>query len=521
MPPQARFAAGGVVTAVGEMRSVLSGSTFDVAVIGGGLTGAAVARDAAGRGLSVFLCEQGDLASGGSSATSKLAHGALDLMQSFQLGAMREAAAERAVLMRTAPHLVRPRRFLIPRHVRQWPALFTRLGLFAYDHAARDGLPPASVVDLRQEPGSVALHPHFETAFAYSDCVADDSRLAVLNAVDARTRGATIETRLRCTIAERDGGRWRLSLECVRTGERPVVFARILVNAGGAAAGEVLNHTVHARHHVRVRTTRAAHIVVRRAGRPDTAFALPAPDGQVVFAVPYEGDTLLLGPVRGGHRGDPNAAAVEPGEAAYLMDVASQYFQAPVHPDDIVWAFAAVTALPDDGMALRQGRAVLVDAPANLAPLVSVFGGSLTTYRPLAELAVDRMGKFRTLPPAWTGKEPLPGGAFPPEDFDALTRTLRVAYPFLADAHAERLARTYGTRASAILVGARQASDLGRRYGADLTEAEVTFLAQTEWAESAEDILWRRSKLGLSFSAAEAAALDRHLAGADATLALA
>ena len=501
------------------MRGVLSGSTFDVAVIGGGLTGAAVARDAAGRGLSVFLCEQGDLASGGSSATTKLAHGALDLMQSFQVGAMREAAAERAVLMRTAPHLVRPRRFLLPRHARQWPALFTRLGLFAYDHAARDGLPASGVVDLKQEAAGEALHPHFETAFAYSDCVADDSRLAVLNAVDARTRGATIETRLRCTIAERDGGRWRLSLECVNTGDRPVVFARMLVNAAGAAAGDVLNHIVHARHHVRVRAARAAHIVVRRPGRPNVAFALPAPDGQVVFAVPYDGDTLLLGPVRGPHRGDPNVAVVEPGEVAYLIDVAAQYFQAPVHPDDVVWAFASVTTLPEDASAARRGGAVLVDAPANVAPLVSVFGGSLTSYRLLAELAVDRMGKFRTLPTAWTEKEPLPGGAFPPEDFDAMVRTLRVAYPFLTQSHVERLVRAYGNRASAILVGARLAGDLGRRYGADLTEAEVEFLTETEWAESAEDILWRRSKLGLSFSAAEAVALDRRLAGADATLA--
>jgi glycerol-3-phosphate dehydrogenase len=493
-----------------DMRSVLSGRIFDVGVIGGGLTGAAVARDAAGRGLSVFLCEQGDLGSGSSSATSKLVHGALRLLESFQLRAMREAVVEREVLMRTAPHLVRPRRFLIPYHERQWSPVLTRLGLAAFDHVARSSLPPSMLVDLHghEEP----LQPHFRAAFAYDDCVADDSRMVIANAIDARTRGATIEPRMRCVVAERDGGRWRLSLECARTGERSVVFVRILVNAAGAAAGDVLNHVVHSRGTLAVRMTKASHIVVRWRRRGGTAFALPTADGRIVFAVPYGDDALLVGPLEGDYSGEPLKPAVEPHEIDYLLDVLAQYFQAPPDSGDLLWAFASVTTLPADGSAAKSGHAVVVDAPPNMAPLFSAFGGSLLTHRRLAELTVDRMGKVRPIPPAWTETGALPGGGFPANDFGGIVRALAAAYPFLPDATVTRLVSAYGTRASAILAGKRSTADLGGLFGGDLRQAEVDYLMEEEWAETAEDVLWRRSKLGLRFTAAEAADLERSMA---------
>ncbi|MEJ0097467.1 MAG: glycerol-3-phosphate dehydrogenase [Bauldia sp.] len=489
------------------------GKVHDVAVIGGGLNGVAVARDAAGRGLSVFLCEEGDLGGGAGSATGRLVHGGLEHMEGLRFAAMREAVTEREVLLRAAPHLVRPLTFLIPHHERQWSPAALRLGLFAYDHVARSSLPPARMVDLEAEGIRTSLQPHFAVAFAYSDCVADDTRFVIHNALDARARGAEIHTRLRCTIAERDGGSWRLSLESTASGERSVVQARILVNAAGAMAGEVLNHVVHGTEHVRPRLRKSSWLLVRREVPGDLAYALPTADGHIVYAVPDEPGTMLLGPAVSPYAGDPGSARVERGEAAWLADVAGQYFQEPVHAADIVRAVAGLRALPVEPGALKRGRVIVTDAPPRVAPLLSVFGGSLTVHRRLAEEVVDRMGRFRAVPPAWTGRAVLPGGGFPRDGGATIARALSTAYPFISDDHAARLVRAYGTRASAVLTGARSAADLGRRFGGDLTEAEVEFLRHEEWAETAEDILWRRSKLGLGFTPWEAEDLDEWLAG--------
>jgi glycerol-3-phosphate dehydrogenase len=424
---------------------------------------------------------------------------------------MREAVQEREILMRAAPHLVQPLVFHIPHHERQWSRAAFRLGLFLYDHAARHSLPNAARIDLEATDAHGALQPHFTTAFAYADCFADDSRLVILNALDARARGATIETRERCTVAERDGGRWRLSLESTLTGERSVVLARILVNATGAAAASVLDHVLHVRQQVSVRMTKSAYVVVRQAVMSDIAYALPNADGRIVYAVPYEAGTMLLGPAATAFTGDPATAAVDRDDAMYLLDVANQYFHAPVHAGDIVWSFASVTALPADA---TRGRAVLIDAPPNVAPLISAFGGSLTTHRRLAEQVVDRMGRFRKIAPAWTGNADavLPGGGFPRGGEGDIVRALCAGYPFLPTALAERLVRAYGTRASAVLTGARNAADLGVGFGADLTPAEVDYLRHEEWAVSAEDVLWRRSKLGLVFAEDEAAGLEASMA---------
>jgi glycerol-3-phosphate dehydrogenase len=485
----------------------MQGKVYDVAVIGGGLVGASVARDAAGRGLAVYLCEEGDLGGGASSATGKVVHGALEAMARLDFSAMREAVQEREILMRAAPHLVRPVTFHIPHHERQWSRSALRLGLFAFDHAARHSLPHPEVLDLEATGAYGLLQPHFTTAFAYADCVADDSRLVILNALDARAHGATIETRQRCTVAERDGGRWRLSLESTRNGERSVVLAKILVNAAGASASAVLNHVVHANQKVGVHMTKSAYLVVRREMPDGVAYALPNADGRIIYAVPHDAGTMLLGPATIGYAGDPALAAADREDASYLLDVANQYFHTPLHPTDILWSFAAVTALPEDGAV--RGRAVVIDAPPNVAPLVTAFGGSLTTHRRLAEQVVDRMGKYRKIAPAWTGsaKAVLPGGGFPRGQEADIVRALRAGYPFVSERLAARLVRAYGTRASAVLTGARNAADLGIHFGADLTPAEVDYLRHDEWAVTAEDVLWRRSKLGLVLSEDEAAGL--------------
>ncbi|MEX0853789.1 MAG: glycerol-3-phosphate dehydrogenase [Bauldia sp.] len=479
---------------------------FDFAIIGGGIIGAAIARDAAGRGLRVFLCEAGDLGGGASSATNKVVHGNLKYLEGLKLGALGEAVAEREILMGSAPHLVRPCRFILPHHRRQWPRWALSLGLFAADRLARRTLPASRRVDLQAEGAHGALKPEFEVAFAFSDCQADDARLVVLNAIDARTHGASIHPRVRAIVAEREGERWRLSLESTVTGERFAILAEALVNAAGAWAGEVLDHVIHSDQRVRVRLSKRSSIVVRRIGG-DGAYALPNSDGEIVYCLSYGRDLMVIGAGPGRAVSDP-AAAVEPHEVAYLLDVAGQYFERPPEAADVVRSFAAVAALPDDPAATRHDHFIMVDAPPRLAPLVSVFGGTLTTHRRIAENVLDRMARVRPVGRPWTAGAVLPGGSLPPTGPDGLGRALAAAYPFVSQEHARRLAGAYGTRAQTILSGARSAADLGVRFGADLTEAEVNFLKSEEWAMTAEDVLWRRSKLGFVLSSAEAADLE-------------
>jgi glycerol-3-phosphate dehydrogenase len=493
----------------------LFGQVHDLAIIGGGLTGCAIARDAAGRGLSVFLCEEGDLASGGSSATSKLVQGGLHHLQNLDLVALREALVESAILARAAPHLVRPVRFLLPHHERQWSATAIGLGLFAYDHLARRGLPRSRRLALETEPDRDQLQPHFRTAFAFQDYVADDSRLTVANAIDARAHTAEVNPRLRCTVAEREGDRWRLSLESVEDGARFTVLARALVNAAGSRVGEVLDHVIHTSQRTITSLVKSACIAVRRLTEP--AFALPTADGGIVYAVPFARDLTLIGPVESRHPVGPAPMGVARREAAYLLDVANQYFDPPIAPGDVVASFACARARPAHGAGAGRRSDMIVDDPPRLAPVISVFGGSLTTHRRLAERVVDRLGRFMAVGRRWTAAAALPGGSFPGEGTIDLMRALRAAYPFVAEAHAARLVAAYGTRASAMLTGFRNASDLGRRFGGDLTEAEVRFLIAEEWARTAEDVLWRRSKLGFRFSPAETRALADWMSEATAT----
>jgi glycerol-3-phosphate dehydrogenase len=491
----------------------VSGITYDLAVIGGGINGCGIARDAAGRGLSVFLCDEGDLANATSSASTKLIHGGLRYLERYAFRLVRESLAEREVLLRAAPQIIRPMRFILPLHRGLRPRWLLRLGLFVYDHlGGRRVLPAARTIRLDEDPAGRALQSRFKVAFEYSDCTVDDSRLVVLNAVDARARGASINPRLRCVIAEREGQLWKLSLESSETGERSIVTARALVNAAGPWVADVLDHVIHANARAHVRLVKGSHIVVRRVFDHDRAYVFQNADGRIVFAIPYERDFTLIGTTDEDFHGDPADVGADDAEVAYLTATASDYFREPIGEDAIVWTYAGVRPLYDDGASraheATRDYVLELDAANAQPPLLSIFGGKLTTYRRLAEHALEWLEPHLPMGKKWTAKASLPGGHFPVNGGPDLVRALRAAYPFVGAVFAERLVRAYGTRAPQILTGARRAADLGRVFGADLTDAEVAWLISEEWARTAEDVLWRRSKLGLRFSPGEAAALE-------------
>ncbi|HST76099.1 MAG TPA: glycerol-3-phosphate dehydrogenase [Acetobacteraceae bacterium] len=485
---------------------------FDLAVIGGGINGCGIARDAAGRGLSVVLLEQGDLAGATSSASTKLIHGGLRYLERYEFRLVRESLAEREVLLRAAPHIAWPLRFVLPHHkgLRPWPLI--RLGLFIYDHlGGRRILPPTRTLDLRGDPAGAPLQARYRRAFEYSDCWVDDARLVVLNARDAADRSADIRTRTRCIHARRENGMWRLTLD--GAGE---IAARVLVNAGGPWVSHILGSVVRAIAPMRVRMVKGSHIVVPRLFAHDRCYIFQNADGRVCFAIPYEGDFTLIGTTDEDYAGDPAAVAITPEEEAYLCAAVNDYFQAPVSRSDIVWRYSGVRPLRDDGASAAQEATrdyvLELDAPDGMPPLLSVFGGKITTFRRLAEAALVRLAPFfPRLGPSWTADAKLPGGDFSWDGAAALARQLQARYAFLSDATAARLTRSYGTRAAAMMGDARAAADLGRDFGHSLTEREVVWLVEHEWARSAEDILWRRSKLGLRLSGEQAGALGDFL----------
>jgi glycerol-3-phosphate dehydrogenase len=492
---------------------------YDLAIIGGGINGCGIARDAAGRGLSVFLCEKDDLASGTSSRSTKRIHGGLRYLEQLDFRLVREALAEREVLWRIAPHVVRPLRFVLPHQKGLRPAWMLRLGLFLYDHlGGRQHLPGTRTIDLAADVAGRPLKPGaFTAGFEYSDCWVDDARLVVLNARDAADRGATIRTRTRAMTAARGADAWRLTIADATNRTQETIVARVLVNAAGpwvadiAAVGMGLNLSGH------VRLVQGSHIVVPRLFEHDRAYIFQSPDGRVVFAIPYEGDFTLIGTTDRDYRGDPGEVSATAEEIAYLCEAASAHFARPVRPADVVWTYSGVRPLFDDGAseakAASRDYVLELDETPGAAPLLSVIGGKITTYRRLAEAVLERLDTclaphLRGLAPGWTGITPLPGGEFEPDEILLLAARLARRFPFLGDAQALRLVRAYGTRAARVLGKATSAADLGRQFGATLSEAEVRYLIDHEWAASADDVLWRRSKLGLRLSTAEAAALD-------------
>jgi glycerol-3-phosphate dehydrogenase len=482
---------------------------YDLAVVGGGINGTGIARDAAGRGLKVLLLEQGDLAGATSSASTKLIHGGLRYLEHYEFRLVRKALAEREVLLRAAPHIVWPLRFVLPHHAGLRPWWMVRAGLLLYDHlGGRSILPPTRVVDLRQDPVGTPLKPEFTSGFEYSDCWVDDARLVVLNARDAALRGADIRTRTACVSARGVDGIWSLALS---SGDE--ARSKVLVNATGPWVSRFLSRGLGHHTPTRVRMVKGSHIVVRRLFQHDRCYIFQNRDGRICFAIPYERDFTLIGTTDEDYEGDPYAAAVSPAEEAYLLSAAGGYLRTPIDPASIVWRYAGVRPLRDDGSdkAQEATRDYVLELEGS-PPVLSVFGGKITTYRRLAETAMAKLGRFFPgLPRPWTAGASLPGGDFPPDGMAALRDSFLNRFPFLARETAERFVRGYGTLTAEMLGDARSAGDLGGVIGADLTEREAAWLMRTEWARTAEDILWRRTKLGLRFGAGERAALDRLL----------
>jgi glycerol-3-phosphate dehydrogenase len=490
---------------------------YDLAIIGGGINGCGLARDAAGRGLSVVLCEMGDLASGTSSRSTKLIHGGLRYLEHFDFRLVREALAEREVLWAIAPHIVRPMRFVLPYQQGLRPAWMLRLGLFMYDHlGGRQHLPGTRALDLEQDAAGAPLKPGiFTTAFEYSDCWVDDARLVVLNAVDAARRGAHIHVRTRVFAAARTGDHWSLTVQDVGAARTESIAARVLVNAAGPWVANVADLLSSGAAH-KVRLVQGSHIVVPKLFVHDRAYLFQNPDGRVVFAIPYEDDLTLIGTTDRDFIGNPAGATISGEEINYLCETASACFAQPVRASDVVWSYCGVRPLYDDGAgdaqaASREYVLEMDEAPGS-PPLLAIVGGKITTYRRLAEAALERLAPYlpdrQGLAAGWSGRQPLPGGDFDLDGLDELAVALARDYPFLGAGHARRLAHAYGREAWRVLGKAAAASDLGRSFGATLTEAEVRYLITQEWARSAEDVVWRRSKLGLRLTPAEIATLD-------------
>lgn len=494
----------------------------DLLVIGGGINGVGVARDAAGRGLRVVLCEKDDLARHTSSASTKLVHGGLRYLEHYEFQLVRKSLSERELLLRAAPHLVSPLRFALPHGPGGRPAWLIRAGLFLYDHLARRRILPGSeMVRLAGSPLGAPLQDGFRRAFLYSDAWVDDARLVVANAIDAAEHGARILTGTRCVGARPEGGGWRVTLRAA-SGQERALTARAVVNAGGPFAAEVVRRVL-ARPGARaLRLVKGSHIVVPRLFDHDTAYLFQNADGRVSFAIPYQGDFTLVGTTDVEHRGHPDDVAVAPEEIAYLCEAANRYFRRPIGPADVVWSFAGVRPLleePDVENPAALTRDYRLELSTDPAPWLDVWGGKLTTYRRLAEevlaLLLPALGSAA---PPWTAGAPLPGGdlAEPGRTvrhypFDAFLRGLEARHPWLPPALATRYARAYGTRAERILAGARRLEDLGEELTPGLREAEARHLVHAEWARTPDDVLWRRSKLGLRAARADVERLARWL----------
>jgi glycerol-3-phosphate dehydrogenase len=493
----------------------------DVFVIGGGINGCGIARDAVGRGYSVFLAEMNDLASGTSSWSSKLVHGGLRYLEHYEFRLVREALGEREVLLANAPHIIWPMRFVLPHHSGLRPAWMLRLGLFLYDHIGkRKLLPTTTTVDLRTSEVGKPLKSEFSKGFEYSDCWVNDARMVVLNARDAADRGAEIRTRTEVVGAERKDDIWEVTVMDRDSGQRETVRARLIVNAGGPWVDRILTRVVGRNDAHNVRLVQGSHIVVPKLHDHDRAYIFQNSDGRIIFALPYEEDFTLIGTTDQDFEGDPKNVAITDPEIEYLCAAASEYFEKPVERSSIVWTYSGVRPLYDDGASAAQEATrdyVLKPDPARGAPLINIFGGKITTFRRLAESMMeyveDKLGKKSG---AWTHRAALPGGDFAVDAFPAEVDRLKSDYPFLSKKQARRYMRHYGTRARVLLGDARSLEDLGQEFGHDLFAAEVDYLMAQEWAREADDVLWRRTKRGLRLDASQAAALQTYMSGKSA-----
>jgi glycerol-3-phosphate dehydrogenase len=492
--------------------------SVDLLVVGGGINGAGIARDASGRGLKVMLCERGDLAGATSSASSKLIHGGLRYLEHYEFSLVRKALKEREVLLAAAPHLVWPLKFVLPQGTDSRPAWLLRIGLFLYDHlGGRERLPGSRGIDLRTDPAGGPLKEEFAHGFVYADCWADDSRLVVANVMDAAARGAAIRTRTELLRADRAGGLWHAVLRDMRTGRESVVTARMLVNAAGPWAADLIED-LGVRGRKRLRLVKGSHIIVRRLNRGDEAYLLQHTDGRVVFVLPFQDRFSLIGTTEVELDRMPASVAITPEETEYLCGVVNHYFRKSIGPGDVLRSFAGVRPLvddaEDDASSVTRDYLIDLDAPEGQPPLLSVLGGKLTTYRVLAEAALEHLAPFAPgLANPWTEDAPLPGGDMPGADFAAFLADAARRWPWLPADFFRRLAHAYGTRMAELIGWAQSLEDLGEHYGDGVYEAEISYLLRSEWLETVDDFLWRRTKLGLVASPATVDRVRRRLNG--------
>ena len=509
----------------------------DLLIIGGGINGCGIARDAAGRGLTVMLAEKNDLASATSSASTKLFHGGLRYLEYFEFRLVREALQEREVLLQAMPHISWPMRFVLPYHrdmrfdsetptsrllgtIMPWmkgrrPAWLIRLGLFLYDSLGKRGiLPGTSRVDLKTDPAGAPLNSKFETAFEYSDCWVEDSRLVLLNARDAQARGATILTRTEVVEATRHADHWEVTLKDGATGHTRMQKARMLVNAGGPWVADILHQKLRQNSRENIRLVRGSHIVTRKLFDHGRCYFFQGTDGRIIFAIPYEEDFTLIGTTDADHDTPDTRPECTEAERDYLLSFASQYFKTALTPEDVVWTYSGVRPLYDDGAtsATAATREYVLTLNTDAAPLLNVFGGKITTYRKLAEAALAKIGEaLPGLHPAWTAGVALPGGDFPVNGVADQVTALQNRYAFLTPYWARRLVRAYGTEAPAVLGDAHKADDLGQYFGATITARELDWAKKREWVQTAEDFIWRRTKLGLRLSDDQITAIEAYL----------
>ncbi|WP_377289861.1 glycerol-3-phosphate dehydrogenase [Rhizobium sp. SG2393] len=481
----------------------------DLFVIGGGVNGAGIARDAVGRGLSVVLCEKDDLAQGTSSRSGKLVHGGLRYLEYYEFRLVREALIEREVLLANAPHIIWPLRFVLPHNPEDRPAWLVRLGLFLYDHlGGRKRLPGTRVLNLATAPEGKAIKPQYRKAFEYSDCWVDDARLVLLNALDASMRGAEVYTRTACTSVRRVEGLWQIEMTDVVTGAKRQRKARAIANTAGPWVNEVIGRVAGLNSSRSVRLVKGSHIIVRKFWEGPNAYLVQNNDKRVIFINPYENDMALIGTTDIPYDGKPEDVKIAENEVDYLLKAVNRYFKTQLTPADIVHSFSGVRPLYDDNSdnpsAVTRDYVFEVDAPEGQAPLLSVFGGKITTFRKLADHAIERLKPFfPEMAPAWTSQVPLPGGEMPGADFETFLAEQRRQYPWLPPALVTHYARLYGTRMRWLLEGASSLADLGTFFGPLLTEREARFLMEKEWARRPDDILERRTKHGLHMTDAE------------------
>ncbi len=494
----------------------MSDTVHDLFVIGGGINGCGIARDAQGRGYSVFLAEMNDLASGTSRAATKLIHGGLRYLEHYEFRLVRESLMEREVLWANAPHIIWPLRFVLPHHKGLRPAWLLRLGLFMYDHlGGRKLLPATKTIDMRTDASGTPLKPLFSKGFEYSDCWVDDARMVVLNAMDAAARGAIVRTRTKVVNARRSDGMWTVTIESA--GQKETVKARMLVNAAGPWVDQVIGQALGKNNAHNVRLVQGSHIIVPKIFEHDRCYIFQNSDNRIIFAIPYERDYTLIGTTDQDYPGDPANVEISKAEIDYLCSAASEYFAKPVLPSEVVWTYSGVRPLFDDGASKAQEATrdyvLKVEGNASEGALLNIFGGKITTYRRLSEHVLEKieevLGKKNG---TWTRDAVLPGGDFPAQGFNALVAKVRRDFPFLDARRATRLVRLYGTRAINFLGTAKTLGDLGPVFGPDLTGVEVDYLVQNEWARTTDDILWRRTKAGLGLAKADEARLADYLA---------